>query len=83
MCWVCETNLIGNGEVMLGEVAGRMPSVGRNGGAVTECVVAEMYSGMEGGVIQAYLGCKDRARELGVHVCVYIYIYIYISIWAW
>ena len=34
------------------------------GGPVTEWVVTEVCSGVEGGVIQAYVGqSKDRARE--------------------
>ena len=48
VCAVSETNLNGKGEVMFGEVVGRVSgvAVGRT----------RVFSRMEGGVIQAYVG---------------------------
>ena len=63
VCALSETKLKGKGEVTFGEMAGRVSDVegGREGGRgkgwpVTEWVVAEVCSGMEGGVIQANVG---------------------------
>ena len=62
MCLLSATKLKGKGDVMFGEVVGRVSGVelGREsegrGGPVTEWVVAEVCSGLEGSVIQAYVG---------------------------
>ena len=61
VCALSETKLKGKGEVMFGEVVGRMSGVavdngeGR-GGSVTEWAIDEVCSQTEGGVIQAYVG---------------------------
>ena len=59
MCALSETKLKRKGEVMFGDVVGRVSGVaggkGR-GGPVTEWVVHEVCTRMEGGVIQAYVG---------------------------
>ena len=61
VCALSETQLNGKGEVMFDEVVGRVSlmegrrtSEGR-GGTVTECLVDEVFSGIEEGVSQAYV----------------------------
>ena len=62
MCALSETKLKGKGEVMLGEVVGRARCRAREGvaptmgGPVTEWAIDEVFSRMEGDVIQAYVG---------------------------
>ena len=61
MCTLSETKLKGKGEVMFGEVMGKVSGVpGRQGegrgGPGSECADDEVCSRMEGGVIQAYVG---------------------------
>ena len=60
VCALSETKLKGKGEVMFGEVVGRVSGVAagraREGVACTEWVIEEVCSRMEGGVIQAYVG---------------------------
>ena len=61
VCAISETNFKGKCEVVFGDVVGRVSSfVGWRakewvGGAATDLVVAEVCSGMEGGVIQAFV----------------------------
>ena len=61
VCALNETKLKGKGDVMFGEMVLRVSGVtaGRarkGGGPITELVVDEVCSRMEGGVIQAYVG---------------------------
>ena len=61
VCALNETKLKGKGDVMFGEVVGRVSGVAGDrardgGGPVTEWVVDEVCNRMEGDVIQAYVG---------------------------
>ena len=60
VCAQSETKLNERGDVMFGEVVDSVGRGGREGegmgGPITELVVAEVCSRMEGGVIQAYMG---------------------------
>ena len=62
MCALSETKLKGKGEVMFGEVVGRVSGVtagrAREGviDEVTKWAIDEVCSRMEGGVILAYVG---------------------------
>ena len=60
VCALSGTKLKGKGEVMFGEVVGRVSRCGRQGegggGPVAEWAIDDVCSRMEGGVIQAYVG---------------------------
>ena len=74
MCALRETKLKGKGEVMFGEVVGRVSGVevgrAREGMALLlSGRLMRRFSQMEGGVIQAYVGLsEDRERQLGVYI---------------
>ena len=60
MCALIETKLKGKGEVMFGEVVGKVSGVAvgraREGVALLQWAIDEVCCRMEGGVIQAYVG---------------------------